>query len=456
MLSGKNTGSKAIVGFLVLATVMVGMGTAVAAETKNWASISNWNSTAKTGTISIADAKGFPAAAIESNSKGTTGPAAAAWLDTWTAPGAVYGSSKTKQYFNLGPISSTQPSTTTYNFESPTPETGWMFAFGDVDAEALEISAKDSSGNPVAISDLGFEGGFNYCDNTSGLPTSCGGAQATVTPNWDNTIGRLQAPTNVDTNGSSAWFQPKVSLSSLSVKSISLSGFPVYQTWFAALGRGISGTITAAPGCTNTDLEIFLRDKNDEVIATATSDAYGKWAFNSIATFDDWKVTIDAPEGCRVDNGGDNVADLSTTDAVIDVALEAVQGSIAGSVTDQNGEGVEDATLVVETPDGDMTLSTDSNGEFGPEGLPSGSTSITVDPPDGYSVEGDDKVDLNITNAGEDIEVDFNLIKEDEPDNDSNGSLPETGGPSGWPTLFGLLLILFGTATINRVRFSRS
>ena len=453
MLSGKSTGYRALAGFIVMAIGLVGMGTAYATETKNWASISNWDSIAKTGTITIPDSKGFPAATVETNSKGTTGPAAAAWLDSWTPPGAIYGSSKTKQYLNLGPISSTQPSTTTYTFESPTPASGWMFAFGDVDAEALEISAKDSAGNPVAVSDLGFEGGFNYCDNTSGLPTSCGGVQATVTPNWDNTTGRLQAPTSVDTNGSSAWFQPKVSLSSLTVKSISLSGFPVYQTWFAALGRGISGTVTEVTGCSKVGLEIVLRDRNNKIIAETTSDADGKWSLDSIATFDDWKVTVDAPEECRVDNGGDNIADLSATDAVIDVTLEAVQGSVAGSVTDENGDGVEDATLLVETPDGDFTLSTDSNGEFGPEGLPVGETTVTVDPPDGYSVDGDDKVNLNITNSGEDVELNFTLINENQSDIDAVESLPETGGPNSWPMLVGFVLVMIGLVTVARWKF---
>lgn len=456
MFSGENLRSKTIVGLTAtVALSLLGLGTAFAAESKNWASIENWNSTAKTGTITITDAKGFPAAAIESNSKGTTGPASAAWLDTWTPPGAVYGSSKTKQYLNLGPISSTQPSTTTYTFETPTPASGWMFAFGDVDAEALEISAKDSSGNPVSMSDLGHKSNFNYCNNASGLPTSCGGAQATVTPNWDNSTGRLEAPTSVDTNGSSAWFEPTVSLSSLTVKSISRSGFPVYQTWFAALGRDITGEITAAPGCTNVDLDVVLRDSNDEIIATTTSDAYGRWAFNSIATFDNWKVSIDAPGGCWVDNGGDNAANLSSADAVVNVTLEAVQGSVYGSATDQNGDGVEAATLEIDTPDGDITLTTDSNGDFGPEGLPAGTTSITIDPPVGYSVDGEDKVDLTITDAGEDVEINFALINENDSDSDSTESLPETGGPSSLPIALALLLTVLGLARLIQLRLSR-
>ncbi len=455
MFSGNSLRSKTIVGLTAAVGLsLLGLVPAFAAETKYWASIENWNATAKTGTITITGAKGFPAATIESNSKGTTGPASAAWLDTWTPPGAIYGSSKTKQYLNLGPISSTQPSTTTYTFQTPTPASGWMFALGDVDAETLEISAKDSLGNPVSMTDLGHKSNFNYCNYSSGLPTSCGGAQATVTPNWDNSTGRLEAPSSVDTNGASAWFEPTVSLSSLTVKSISRSGFPVYQTWFAALSRDITGTITGAAGCSNVDLEVVLRDSNNEIIATTTSDANGSWAFSSIATYEDWKVSVNAPEGCRVDDGSDNIADLSSADAVINVTLEAVQGSVSGSVTDQNGDGVEDVTLEIDTSDGDITLSTDSDGEFGPEGLPAGATSITVIPPEGYFVDGDDIVNFDITNAGEDLEVNFTLINESDSNNGSEDSLPETGGPSSWPIALALLLTILGSARLIQLRFS--
>lgn len=215
----------------------------------------------------------------------------------------------------------------------------------------------------------------------------------------------------------------------------------MYQTWFAALTRDITGTVTGSADCSADGLTVTLRDRAGlETIATTQTDNAGAWSITSVATYDDWLVTVDAPDGCRVDDGGDRTVDLSSADGSFSVTLEKVEGSVSGSVIDPDGDGISDATVTVTTPDGETTLQADENGEFGPEGLPQGNSNVAVTSPDGYEVDGDDSIDLIVTNAGEDFEIQFTLNPVN--DSDHNGEqLPDTGGRDlAWL----LIAVLFG------------
>lgn len=218
----------------------------------------------------------------------------------------------------------------------------------------------------------------------------------------------------------------------------------MYQTWFAALTRDITGTVTGSADCSAYGLTVTLRDRAGlETIATTQTDNAGAWSISTVATYDDWLVTIDAPDECRVDDGGDRTVDLSSNDANVSVTLQKVQGSVIGSVVDLDDEGIDGALVTIATPDGETSLQTDENGEFGPEGLPQGNSNVAVITPEGYEVDGDDSIELTVTNAGEDFEVQFTLNPVEDAGQDGGGGqqLPETGGINlSWL----LLAVFFG------------
>ena len=119
---------------------------------------------------------GFPAATYVSNSAGGASVGRQngtnTYLSATTPVGAKYGSSKDRPYLNLRPYSQNgaPASVTTYQFDRPTPSSGWTFVLGDVDADQVTITATGVGGVEVSPSDLGFRSVFNYC--TPGVCTS--------------------------------------------------------------------------------------------------------------------------------------------------------------------------------------------------------------------------------------------------------------------------------------------
>lgn len=77
---------------------------------------------------------GFPVASYSSDSRADTAvpTGASNWIPADAPFGGVYGSSQGMPYLNLRPAAdnATSPSTTTYEFSSPTPVAGWGFALG--------------------------------------------------------------------------------------------------------------------------------------------------------------------------------------------------------------------------------------------------------------------------------------------------------------------------------------
>lgn len=477
-----------VMGLSALVVLLCTAGPAAADTRGHWAQVQDWDNDAKTATIAVPDVGGFADAALTSTTAGPAGPESGAtrWLGAFTGPGGTYGSSQGQQYLSLRPAgnSAASPSVSTYTFEHPTPAGGWAFTLGDVDAEYLDVAAEGVDGEPVDLADLGFRSGFNYCQG-SPRPSGCSAAKAQPEPLWDATAGRLAGPEVdsdgapvpgwSDTDGAAAWFEPSVPLRSLTVRATWRIGSPTYQTWFSALSRDASGTVTATPECSAADLSVTLRDGGGDVVASTTTAADGTWSVDDLATYDDWSVEVDAPDGCSVVGPPTRSVDLSSTDAVVDVDLEVVTGSVGGQVTETDGSPLPEVALTVESPDGTTSVATtDDDGVYGPVELPPGEASIAIAPPDGYTVVGDETVTVTVTDDGEDRAVDFTLEREIDPpveppvgsdegevDAGAGGGpvadgaptspgLPDAGGPALALILGGVSAVLSGLAMARR------
>lgn len=188
---------------------------------------------AYTGTMTLPG--DFPAARFTSDARADSvlRTGANTWLGENTPFGEAYGSSRDRPYPSLRPNTDTPPipSTTTYTFAAPTPASGWGFALGDIDADAVTVSATGADGGPVPVGALGFQGAFNFCETTP-RPNTCSGVTEFHLPAWDPATGTL-AGDGTDRTGGVGWFQPAVPLTTLTFTFTALSGSPVYQTWFA-------------------------------------------------------------------------------------------------------------------------------------------------------------------------------------------------------------------------------
>jgi len=171
---------------LVLGTLAWSAGPAGAVSDR-WASWTPVTGTSNDYRLEMQQqAPGFPAATVASDSRGNVQlPAGAGtFLGASTPPGAKYGSSRDRSYLVLRPRAdnAAAPSTTTYTFEDPTPDTGWAFVLGDVDADQVRVEALDGAGSPVpaAVVDGWFQGSFNYAGQGD-------------RPTWDATASTCEA-----------------------------------------------------------------------------------------------------------------------------------------------------------------------------------------------------------------------------------------------------------------------
>ncbi|WP_285103387.1 carboxypeptidase regulatory-like domain-containing protein [Promicromonospora sp. MEB111] len=379
-------------GLGVLATaVLVAIGAVIptmsasAETTAGWAEWDPLTGSAGDWSTSVRlPAGGFPEATVTSDSRGGVGviSGASSWLSAATPPGAVFGSSRDQQYLNLRPQADrpTSPSTTTYTFERPTPAGGWAFVLGDIDADRAVVTALGADGRQLAGTELGFQGGFNYC-TVAGSP-SCTGDPADV-PAWDLATGELIGNADAtDTSGAAGWFRPTTPIKTLTVQFFQRSGFPVYQTWFASLARDISGTVNLVddagapqgvlPGAT---LTLFGPDGAE--LATTTSDDSGQYAFPGYTAASGYSVELttlpeaddEHPFGL-VPYGERLVTDVDLTDADatgVDLAArDVVPVAVSGTVLTDDGTPVPGATVTL-TPVGGgapLTAVTSSSGEY--------------------------------------------------------------------------------------------
>ena len=221
----------AILGGIAAAVVV--LAAPARATTSTWASWTMAGSSGGvTGTELIAGS-GFPGGTFTSDSVKVTIPTgASAFLNASTPPGTEFGSSQGQPYLTIQTAKGNTPSTTTLTFDSLTPPGDWALVVGDVDADQVQIQARDPSGATLPVSGLGFQGVFNFCNGTP-LPSSCGGT-STDKPAWDPATGTLKG-NGADTNGASGWFAPSAAIKSLTFRFSALTaGTPVFQLWLVS------------------------------------------------------------------------------------------------------------------------------------------------------------------------------------------------------------------------------
>lgn len=450
--------------FGVLTTLIA--APANAATVAHWADWDELSGTAGayTTAVRIADAPAL-SAIVTSDSRAGSGTGrisgASNWLSGDTPVGQKYGSSRNQPYLNLRPLAdtATSPSTTTYTFSRATPVSGWTFVLGDIDADSVRISATGPGGAALTAYDLGFRGGFNYCaGDLTGKP-SCTG-DATDVPSWDPaTLTLTGNAAAADTDGAAAWFEPTAPIETLTFSFTQRAGFPVYQTWFAALSRDITGSVTDAAGPVG-GVELTLTDAGGTVIGTTATDATGAYAFPGIQATSGYTVTATPPSGRALDGPGQRPVDLTASDGVADFRIrDLAPVTVSGSVRDAEGMGIPGVTVTipgvgdaVTGPDGAYQFPDVPAGQYAAtlKGIPEGYTVTTAPPP--FTIPAGSEA------AVEDVDFVITLdavgpvdpVDPESPDDGSTppggqrpgtGMLPATGADSTGPlTLAGLLL----------------
>ena len=168
----------AVLGGMLAGVLVVALGVVLPAApsfalTDRWAAWSPVEGSANAFRLTMTQrSSGFPVASVASDSRAPVQVASglSTFLGPATPPGAKYGSSAGNPYLVLRPAvdNPTSPSTTTYTFATPTPDAGWAFVLGDIDADQVALSATDATGAavPAAEVDSWFAGRFNYAGAT--------------------------------------------------------------------------------------------------------------------------------------------------------------------------------------------------------------------------------------------------------------------------------------------------
>ena len=375
-------------------------------------------------------ATGFPAASITSDSAGGSAvgrqSGASTFLPASSDVGRRYGQSRGRPYLNLRPHTANGSgvpgsSTTTYAFEAATPSSGWTFVLGDVDADQVVVSATGPDGTPVATGDLGFRSTFNYCGT--------GGCAANDdVPSWDPDTGTLTGNADAaDTNGASAWFEPKVPLSTLTFVFVRRAGFPVYQTWFASLSHTLSGTVDA-PGDAQAGLTVRLFAPDGRQVGETTTDADGKYHFGDLATYDGYRVALVRPSGFTSDEPLTRSVDLGDADQVVDFALRAlVPVAVSGTVRDPDGHPQPGVEVRLTGPGPDRTAVTAADGGYVFDDVPVGDGyTLAATAPDGTTASADR--DFSVPPDTEDPIEDQDFTITPDPRGSAGGTVTVAGG----------------------------
>jgi hypothetical protein len=133
--------------------------------------------------------------------------------------GLQYGTSRGSTYLLTAVASGQTTGSVTLTFDSAPIAGTWGMALGDVDAENVTVTAKDSSGRRLNMNEFYIES-FNTATGQTDMPT------------WDPKTETLMG-SGVDTQGASAWFTPSGDVKSITLTQKKLSGFPQYALWIA-------------------------------------------------------------------------------------------------------------------------------------------------------------------------------------------------------------------------------
>jgi hypothetical protein len=403
---------------VVAAAVVVGLTAlpADAATTTRWADFTDLAGAAgaQTGALSLG-LGAFPDATIATDA-GTRNAGVVSGATTWLSPttpvGSKYGTSRNQEYLNLPATTSNGPSTTTYTFDTATPTAGWAIVLGDIDADAVRVSATTATGAAVPTAQLNYRGGFNYCSNSGAGEPSCTGA-ATDVPTWDAATATLTGNDGAsDTSGAAGWFEPTAAIKSLTFTFTSRSGLPIFQTWFTGLARDISGSVasTTDGGSAYAGATLTLTDANGDAVATTTSDASGAYAFPGYTAAPGYTVAVEVPAGWTANGPMNRGVDLTTQDAAnvnfeLAPPVVAPSGTIAGSVLDEDGVPVPDVTIDLDGALADVTTTTDADGTYDFAGLDVGDYTVTATAPDDFEFVGPAAQTVSIDDPGAAVTV---------------------------------------------------
>ena len=378
-----------IAGAIVFLAVLVGAIPAAAA-TNSWAT---WAPLAGTGgafttTVQVAAQPALTATMTSDSRAGQVGviSGASTWLSEGTPIGAKYGSSRDQAYLNLRPKAdnATSPSTTTYSFATPTPTSGWAFALGDIDADAVRIHAVAPDGHVLTAAEIGLRDLFNYCaPGLVGKP-ACTGAVDDI-PTWDPTTLTLTGhAVAIDTNGASAWFEPSTPISSLSFIFTRRSGLPVYQTWFVSAANDITGTVRDQVTGPLPGAALTLMDGNGAIVGRTTTAADGTYAFPGFLATDGYRVSVTPPTGKIAVGATTSSANLTSGDAVdVDFTVrDIVPSPVTGRVVDGNGDPIAGVAVTI---DG-QTVTTDADGRYLFDMVLDGPQEASIVVPSGYTL----------------------------------------------------------------------
>ncbi len=435
---------------LALVAVLAALGLGMVAPPPAQAAQSGWGrfselaGTSRNYTSTLTQqAAGFPVATLTSNSVGGSNVGVqsgdSTYLSTGTAVGATYGSSLGQGYLNLRPNSQNgaPPSVTTYTFDRPTPTAGWTFVLGDVDADQVTITATGPGGRTVPPADLGFRSVFNYC-----TPGVCP-ANADL-PSWDGATGVLRGNARaLDTDGASAWFEPTVPLTTLTFTFAQRAGFPIYQTWFAALEYDLTGTVTA-PGGQQENIQVLLFDPEGNQVGDVLTDADGEYRFEGFATYDGYRVQVVRPPELTSDDPLTQIVDLSEDNQVADFTLRAiVPVPVSGTVRYPDNTPVAGVTITLTPPDGGTprTTVTESDGTYAFDDVPVGEGyNLTATPPTGTTVSEDLTFTVPVDSEDPITEEDF--VVTPPPTGTASGIVRE--GDEGGPGRSGVRIDIVG------------
>ncbi|MFY0409093.1 carboxypeptidase regulatory-like domain-containing protein [Solicola sp. PLA-1-18] len=403
----------ALVTACLLVAGAVALGSpASAARTTGWATWSDLGGSpnAYTATMQLPGLS-FPEATVRSDSRGGgvgVQSGASAFFNAATPPGQQFGSSEGRRYLNLRPKADTPTggSTTTYTFDAPTPAGGWAMILGDVDADQVRVTALRADGTEATAAELGNKQSFNAC--SYGTPRTAGCASSVGDfPVWSDAsqtlTGSTGTPAFADTVGATGWFRPTVSLRSITLTYTARSGFPVFQTWFAAVNRGITGTIAVPAGagaCTITGTTVRLLTADGVEVDTTTAAIDGTYSFDGLATRTDYRVVVEPADGCAA--VGPRERTVSTLvgrddpDPVADFQVRAiVPQPVSGRVTSGTGAAATGVggVVVTITPTGGgtpRTTTTDPDGRYLFDENATGiAYEVSIDVPAGYTTADD-------------------------------------------------------------------
>lgn len=152
----------------------------------------------------------------------------------------------------------------------------------------------------------------------------------------------------------------------------SLYMFPVI--WDNSATGAIVGTVTSATGAPMAGVTITLKDSGNNIVANATTDANGYYSFTSRAT-GNYTVTAEL-NGYYTQTKSATVSDNKTT--TVNFTLMAYSGSVIGTVLDAVTLQPVPGALVTPQAPGILPKTTDANGRFYYDYIPSGTYSALV------------------------------------------------------------------------------